>query len=139
MTSSLKRFRMQTFKDVGSAGDSDDPEEQTSKSIKKRHRRELEIAERENRDNTSALLELRDMEDELATLWRLFESQEATIKQMKALYQGKDLAALTHNGLMYLTEALTRLDEYKQQTTEMLKRVENTRKDVSSLCHWWRS
>lgn len=61
MTSNLKNFRMQTFKDHEADPD-EDPEDNTAAAIKKRHRREIERAERENRENTSALLELRDME-----------------------------------------------------------------------------
>lgn len=52
---------MQTFKNHEADSD-EDPEDNTAAAIKKRHRREIERAERENRENTSALLELRDME-----------------------------------------------------------------------------
>ena len=131
MTSSLKRFRMQTFRDVkADESDSEDPEENTAKAIKKRHRREIEQAERENRENTSALLELRDMEDELTTLWRLFETQSQKIERMRNIYLSDGLKDITHNGRGYLNEALARLEEYKTQTNEMLKRVDTTRKDV---------
>ena len=123
---------MQTFRDVkADESDSDDPEENTAKAIKKRHRRELQQAERENRENTSALLELRDMEDELTTLWRLFETQTQAIDRMRSIYMSDGLKDITHNGRGYLTEALARLEEYKTQTNEMLKRVDTTRKDVS--------
>lgn len=122
---------MQTFREIVGEPDLDDPEGNKPASIKKRYRRELQKAERENRENTSALLELRDMEDELTTLYRLFETQEVTIRSMKAIYMGVELNAVTQNGQAYLDQALSRLDEYKQQTTEMLKRVDTTRKDVS--------
>ncbi|KAF6820665.1 ankyrin repeat protein [Colletotrichum plurivorum] len=130
MTSSLKRFRMQTFKDVGMDSDSDN---QRPESIKKRHRRELQEAERENRENTSALMELRDLEDELKSLERLFEAQDAVVRNMKSIFEGPDLREETQNGRMYLDEALSKLEEYKGQTLEMLKRVDTTRNDYEKL------
>lgn len=119
---------MQTFREVDS---DDEPEDNSAASIKKRHKREIEKAERENRENTSALLELRDMEDELLTLLRLFDTQTTQVEKMKAIYLGHGLKDLTRNGHKYLDEALARLDEYKSQTNEMIKRVDTTRKDVS--------
>lgn len=111
--------------------DDDDPDENSHVSIKQRYRRELERAERENRENTSAVLELRDMEDELTTLFKVFDSQEATLRTMRVIYAGDDLKDFTHNGQAYLDAALMRLEGYKQNTNEMLRRVETTRKDVS--------
>ena len=123
---------MQTFKEINVGdSDTDDPEDNKPSMIKKRYKRELERAERENRENTSALLELRDMEDELATLGRLFDAQDATIRSMKSIYMSDELISKTKNGRGYLDQALARLDEYKQQAAEMSKRVEATRKDVS--------
>ncbi|OHE94379.1 hypothetical protein CORC01_10307 [Colletotrichum orchidophilum] len=131
MTSSLKHFRMQTFKDVG--GLDSDSESNRPESIKKRHKRELEEAERENRENTSALMELRDLEDELKSLERLFETQDGVVRNMKTIFEGEDLKAVTKNGQMYLEEALAKLEEYKSQTLEMLKRVDTTRNDYEKL------
>lgn len=131
MTSNLKAFRMQTFKDVESDSD-DELEDNTAASIKKRHKREIERAERENRENTSALLELRDMEDELKTLHRLFDTQDALIKKMAGVYSTDALKDITLHGQGYLQEALNRLAEYKTQTTEMLERVGVTRGDVGA-------
>lgn len=132
MTSSLKKFRMQTFKEVGVDSD-EELEDNSASSIKKRHKREIERAERENRENTSALLELRDMEDELKTLQRLFDTQTAMIGKMLEIYTGDSLKELTYNGQSYLNEALNRLAEYKTQTSEMLDRVAATRGDVSTF------
>ncbi|KAH8884663.1 hypothetical protein GQ53DRAFT_386984 [Thozetella sp. PMI_491] len=129
MTSNLKRFRMQSFREMSDDSDSDDPEEYNAKSIKQRHKREVRKAERENRENTSAMLELRDMEDELMTLTKLFETQEAAVKTMRTIYTTPDLKDITRNGQGYLEEALQKLDGYKSQTTEMLRRVDTTRKD----------
>lgn len=123
---------MQTFRDF-EVGSDDEPEDNTAAAIKKRHRREIKRAERENRENTSALLELRDMEDELNTLKRLFDTQTTMITRMVEIYSGESLKDITHHGQGYLQEALNRLAEYKTQTTEMLDRVGATRGDVSDL------
>lgn len=134
MTLSMKQFRMHAF-DLESGNDDDDmdesdPEGESPAAIKKRHKRELERSERENRENTSALLELRDLEDELTTLQKLFDIQETTIHQMKDIYTSSEFKDITKNGQDYLDEALEYVEEYKQQTTEMLKRVDTTRNDV---------
>lgn len=130
MTSNLKKFRMQTFKDFDNDSD-EEPEDSTAASIRQRHKREIERAERENRENTSALLELRDMEDELKTLHRLFDTQEGMVRRMVEIYSSGSLKDITLHGQAYLREALNRLAEYKTQTTEMLERVSATRGDVS--------
>lgn len=131
MTANLKNFRMQTFR-VMDSGPDDQPENNTAASIKKRHKREIARAERENRENTSAMLELRDMEDELRTLNKLFDTQHDMITRMSEIYSGEGLKEVTEHGRGYLQEALGKLAEYKIQTTEMLDRVGSTRGDVSS-------
>lgn len=137
MTLNMKQFRINALDmeaDDNDDEDSDDSdaEGESPAAIKKRHRRELERSERENRENTSALLELRDLEDELTTLQKLFEMQDSTVRQMKEIYTSKEFNEMTKAGQDHLEEALEYLDDFKQQTTEMLKRVETTRNDVSS-------
>ncbi|KAK8066166.1 hypothetical protein PG997_012913 [Apiospora hydei] len=113
MTFSLKRFRMQSFRDrLTDESDSSELEDNRAESIKKRHKRELEQSERENRENTSALLELRDMDDELNTMENL---------------------RTRPTGRAYLDEALQRLDEYAQQVGGMRHRIEATRADYEKL------
>ncbi|KAK3682502.1 hypothetical protein B0T22DRAFT_385937 [Podospora appendiculata] len=135
MTSNMKKFRSQTFttKADDSLFDEHDPEGSNINSIKKRHKRELERAERDNRENTSALLELRDMEDELTTLQKLFDTQDSTIRVMQGIYLRPELHGATTDGRRYLDEALEHLSEYKQTTTDMLKRVDTTRKDYEKM------
>ncbi|KAI0599276.1 hypothetical protein F4775DRAFT_591720 [Biscogniauxia sp. FL1348] len=133
MTSSLKRFRMQTYKDKIHDDSGSDSDDNRSKSIKQRHRQELEKAERENRENTSAMLELRDMEDELLTLKNLFSEQQTTIKAMNESFEKPELQASTEYGRTYLKEALGRLEEYQRQAQGMLDRVDSTRKDYEKL------
>ncbi|KAI0468074.1 hypothetical protein F4859DRAFT_223829 [Xylaria cf. heliscus] len=131
MTSSLKRFRMQSYTKIHDESDSDD--DNRPEAIKKRHKRELERAERENRENTSAVLELRDMEDELHTMLNLFTEQQDAIKSMKASYEKAELQGLTECGREYLKEALQRLGDYEKQARDMLLRVDATRKDYEKL------
>ncbi|KAL2162172.1 hypothetical protein VTH06DRAFT_7085 [Thermothelomyces fergusii] len=136
MTLNMKQYRVSSF-DV-EAGDDDESDEsdleaESPSAIKKRHRRELERAERENRENTSALLELRDLEDELKTLQKLFEMQDSTVRQMKEIYTSKEFNEITKAGQEHLDEALDYLDDFKQQTAEMLRRVETTRNDYEKM------
>ncbi|KAI1819347.1 hypothetical protein F4861DRAFT_546930 [Xylaria intraflava] len=131
MTSCLKEFRMQSYSKVYDDSDSDDPDDSGSRAIKRRYQRELERAERQNRENTSALLELRDMEDELHTLLHLFAMQQDTIQSMER--DNKSDQSFTEFGRGYLKEALQRLDEYEKQASDMLARVDFTRKDFEKL------
>ncbi|KAK9783602.1 putative DUF676 domain-containing protein [Seiridium cardinale] len=135
MTSALKRFRMQTFRDTIHDSDSSDSEfdDYRSESIKKRHKRELEQAERENRENTSALLELRDMDDELKTLRNLFSEQTLVIKTMRDLYNKEELREYAQNGRRFLDEALSRLGGYEKQVEDMTTRIAATRTDYEKL------
>ncbi|KAK4190766.1 hypothetical protein QBC35DRAFT_488885 [Podospora australis] len=137
MTLNMKQFRLlspdsDSEENNSSETDWSDYEGESPASIKKRHRRELERSERENRENTSALLELRDLEDELTTLQKLFDNQESTIRQMRDYYL-TFFRDITRNGQEYLDEALEYLDDFKQQTTEMLKRVDTTRNDYEKM------
>lgn len=83
MTSSLKRFRTAGLRNR--YADEDDVELKTS-TIRARHRKEDKRDEEENQDNTSALLELRDIEDELSTLKHLFGEQEEQVTAMLRIY-----------------------------------------------------
>ncbi len=100
-------------------------------SLEQKQRHELETAELEHLESISALLELRDMEDELVSLLRLFDTQNTIVCSMLEIYQGDTLKDVTHNGRVYLEEALSRLDEYKRQVRETITRVNDTRMDVS--------
>lgn len=82
MTSSLKRFRTTGFRNRYA----DDDIELKASTIRARHKREDKRDEEENQDNTSALLELRDIEDELSTLKHLFGEQGVQVTNMLRLY-----------------------------------------------------
>ncbi|KAJ4415541.1 hypothetical protein N0V82_007263 [Gnomoniopsis sp. IMI 355080] len=144
MTSSLKRFRTAGFR-TRYYENEDEPTKTTS--IRARHKREDEQAEKDNRDNTSALLELRDIEDELSTLLHLFEEQDARVNDMLRLYPPSQTPGLqrhdslssvlpagdTTEGIAFLQEALDKLSAYKDQTKDMIRRVEKTRHDFDKL------
>ncbi|TFB03856.1 hypothetical protein CCMA1212_004116 [Trichoderma ghanense] len=130
LTTSLKEFRSEGFRDK--AFDYE-PVENKARSIRQRHQEEGRRAERENRDNTSALLELRDIEDELATLLTLFERQTRVISSMHGIYNRSEMQAHTVHGRKFLHEALKRLAEYSHTTEEMVKRVRNTRDEYDKL------
>ncbi|KAL2147255.1 hypothetical protein VTI28DRAFT_10245 [Corynascus sepedonium] len=136
MTLNMKQFRINALQmdaDDEEESDDSDMEGESPSAIKKRHKRELERAERENRENTSALLELRDLEDELTTLQKLFDMQDSTVRQMKEIYTSREFNDATKAGQEHLEEALEYLDDFKQQTAEMLKRVETTRNDYEKM------
>lgn len=107
--------------------------ENKERSIRRRHKEEGERAEQENRDNTSALLELRDIEDELLILLHLFERQSKVISSMHATYLRPELRDITTNGRTFLNEATKKINEYIHQADEMIQRVRNTRDDYDKL------
>ncbi|PHH58818.1 hypothetical protein CDD81_4356 [Ophiocordyceps australis] len=130
LTCSLKDFRVEGFRDK--AFDYE-PVENKPSSIRARHQAEGRRAERENRDSTSALLELRDIEDELLTLGHLFDSQTLTLQAMHSTYERPELRSKTARGRGFLTEALGRLRAYTQAANDMLARVRATRDDYDKL------
>ncbi|KAH0544770.1 hypothetical protein FGG08_001137 [Glutinoglossum americanum] len=128
MTRSFKDFRLQGFRDKRVDYDSDNHKV----GIKEKHKREGEMSEKQNRDDTSAMLELRDIDDELNTLKRLFKQQTETITRMQDIYRDKDKVKpeLSANGLPILKNALEKLEEYTDQVDQMLETANRTRKDV---------
>lgn len=125
-TSSLKRFRNLGHRNRNSA--EDDADIKTS-SIRARHKREDEMAERDNQDNTSALLELRDIEDELSTLKHLFEEQEVQIKRMLVIYKdhgsAPDATTSSPNLLAspgYATTSTTSIDDPQRTASPAMTR-----------------
>lgn len=130
LTNSLKTFRVEGFKDKAS---SYTPVENKEGSIRARHKEEGRRAEEENRDNTSALLELRDLEDELLVLLQLFDRQYAVLSSMLTAYNSPALHDRTHHGRAFINEALRLVGGYKRQTLDMADRVRSTRDDYDKL------
>lgn len=135
LTVSLKQFRLQTFRNRihESDGDISERDDNRTETIKQRHEREIAQAERENKENTSALLELRDMNDELTTLYRLFGEQRTVIKTMQDIYEKPEIHDRTHHGRRYLTEALEQIEDYEVQVDDMFRRIETTRGDYEKF------
>lgn len=130
LTSSLKEFRVEGFRDKSSEYE---PVENGERTIRARHKQEGRRSERENRDNTSALLELRDLQDELLVLLNLFERQHTVLTSMLAAYASPQLRDRSMNGRAYLAEGIRRVDEYKRRAEEMDERVRSTRDDYDKL------
>lgn len=138
MTKALKDFRIQPH-----GKDHDfDSKDNGPKAIKERYQKEREQIEQQNRQHTSAVLELRDMDDELHTLINLFTEQQTTIESMKEIWITETTAnknrifqldGFTACGREFLDEALKRLEGYLKQANDMMTRIESTRKDVSNL------
>jgi hypothetical protein len=110
-----------------------EPVENQERSIRARHKEEGRRAERDNRDNTSALLELRDIEDELLVLLNLFERQHAVLTSMYTAYGGPSLRDKTVHGRAFLVEAVKRVSEYRRRADDMTQRVRATRDDYDKL------
>ncbi|KAM5344755.1 hypothetical protein ACJ41O_010617 [Fusarium nematophilum] len=130
LTSSLKTFRAEGFRDKAVAFE---PVENKARSIRARHKAEGRRAEEDNRDNTSALLELRDIEDELLILLHLFERQSKVVSSALSTYSRPEVRDRTANGRVFLSEALKRTSEYAHQAQEMIQRVRSTRNDYDKL------
>jgi len=129
MTTSFKMFRARGFRDKAMGYH----DAVRTTSIRAKHKEEARIAEKQNRENTSALLELRDIEDELHTLKELFDKQTTAIHTMMVGYVRDDLKALTANGVSFLKQAAQKLEEYKHHVDKMIESVKSTRDDVSSV------
>ncbi|TVY51935.1 hypothetical protein LCER1_G005850, partial [Lachnellula cervina] len=129
MTTSFKRFRARGFRDKATDYD---PAVRTT-NIRAKHKREGALAEKQNRENTSALLELRDIEDELKTLQRLFGAQKAAINDMIERYKSWSSAGSMGNALGFLDQAIRKLDEYLLHTKKMIESVQSTRDDFDKL------
>jgi hypothetical protein len=95
-----------------------------------RDQRDRKVAQR-NREDLSVLLELRDIEDELSTLWKLLDQQETVIKSMVEYFEDKGC------GKMFLDAAMSRLGEYRTQVWEMKENSHEAQKAacVSPLLH----
>ena len=87
----------------------------------------METAEREERDrreDLSALLELRDIVDELGTIMKLFDQQKGAIRTMLKYYDSKG------DGKNFLTTALRRIHDHSGQVSEMMSNSISAQKAV---------
>lgn len=102
-------------------------------SIKDRHKKEGKLSEKQNREDTMAILELRDIHDELQSLRKLFDLQKETIWQMIHIYEHPECYNLSRNGRIILHEALDKLIDYIHQVDSMIGSAERTRNDFEKL------
>ena len=75
----------------------------------------------DNRKDLDALLELRDIEDELNTIDRLIKEQQACVTEMESQYGPLALEAKGINGLEFLHDAAQFLKDHLDQVDGMLK------------------
>lgn len=99
--------------------------------IHEKHRLENARARLGNRTNTSTLLALRDIEDELSILKRLFSEQEQQISKMISIY--KDLDAAVINRKYYLEDALAAVQSYHARADDMITRTRKVLLDFDRL------
>jgi hypothetical protein len=125
MTVSFKYFTARGFR---ATADAEDIREDYN-SMKKRHRLEGRQFQEQIQDNVSAVLELRDIVDELGTLKKLFEQQQESIDHMLSYYErcghGKT------NGCLFLHEAQLKLKDYLHQIHQMMDSANSTKNEVS--------
>lgn len=73
-----------------------------------------------NSDDLSALLELRDIEDELGTLDKLFNEQLVVLKQLRSNYEAINAKKSRQSkGLIWLEDAADRIESYQFQVSTM--------------------
>ncbi|KAJ5307553.1 hypothetical protein N7476_008209 [Penicillium atrosanguineum] len=124
VTKSFKRFRNGGF--TNGPADYNLTASGRPMSATERNERDRKIALR-NREDLSVLLELRDIEDELATILRLLDQQDGVIKSMMKYFEIKGC------GKVFLDAAQLRIDEYRTQITEMKENSHLTQKAVETL------
>jgi len=99
--------------------------EQQTKSFKEfRDNSRLEVEYIDNRDDLNALLELRDVEDELKTINKLFLEQHKTIKDMIRQYKELNLRQLGMFGRLLLEDVDHCVEYYLEQVASMLTSAE---------------
>ena len=75
----------------------------------------------DNRKDLDALLELRDIEDELGTIDRLIKEQQACVMEMELQYKNRALPDKGINGLEFLQVAAQSLKDHLELVDGMLK------------------
>ncbi len=87
----------------------------------------------DNRDELNALLELRDVDDELTIITKLIKEQQACISDMVAQYHDLNTCNKGLKGIDFLVEAQQFLDEQKEQISEMLRTSQATQTAFKEL------
>ena len=88
----------------------------------------------DNSNDLDALLELRDIEDELNTLDKLFKEQQRGVKDMSSQYHHLNEHHKTGlNGTVFLQEVTHSLEGYREQIGLMLKSAQTAQKACKEL------
>ncbi|KAB8259831.1 hypothetical protein BDV32DRAFT_138568 [Aspergillus pseudonomiae] len=123
-TKSFKRFRTRGF--IARPADYNRTLEGRTMTASERDERDRRVAH-QNREDLSTLLELRDIIDELGTILKLLEQQTATIKLMAQYFEDKGY------GKIFIESALSRLEDYRTQVTDMRENAHLAQKAVENL------
>jgi hypothetical protein len=120
LTLSFKYFNGRDFPDDG-----DQNKTLTPKEIRKL---DEEHFQSQIKDNISSFMELREIEDDLQKLKRLFEEQSVVIRDMSSIYSR--LKLYETNGSSYLKEASTKLRDYLYRVEQMMQSAQRSHNDV---------
>ncbi|KAE8353501.1 hypothetical protein BDV28DRAFT_148002 [Aspergillus coremiiformis] len=123
-TRSFKRFRTRGF--ITRPADYNRTPEGKTLTASEREERDRGVAD-QNREDLSTLLELRDIMDELGTILKLLEQQTATVKLMAQYFEDKGY------GKIFIDSALSRLEDYRTQVTDMRENAHLAQKAVENL------
>ncbi|KAE8151169.1 hypothetical protein BDV25DRAFT_139154 [Aspergillus avenaceus] len=123
-TKSFKRFRARGF--IARPADFNKTIEGKTMTAAERDDRDRRVAD-QNREDLSTLLELRDIIDELGTILKLLEQQTTTVNLMAQYFQDKGY------GKVFIDTALSRLDDYRNQVTDMRENAHLAQKAVENL------
>ncbi|KAF4210015.1 hypothetical protein CNMCM8927_003280 [Aspergillus lentulus] len=124
VTKSFKRFRSRGFT-INPAQHNKTADGRTMTEAE-RDERDIRVA-RQNREDLSALLELRDIMDELGTIMKVLEQQTTTVKTMARYFADRGY------GKVFVEASLARLDEYRNQVQEMRENTILAQKAVENL------
>ncbi|KAF7117440.1 hypothetical protein CNMCM5793_006385 [Aspergillus hiratsukae] len=124
VTKSFKRFRSRGF--TTNPAQHNKTADGRTMTEAERDERDIRVA-RQNREDLSALLELRDIMDELGTIMKLLEQQFTTVKTMARYFEDRGY------GKVFVEASLDRLDEYRSQVQEMRENTTLAQKAVENL------
>ncbi|KAJ5503664.1 Mitochondrial substrate/solute carrier [Penicillium fimorum] len=125
VTKSFKRFRNRGF--TNRPADHDRTSDGKIMTVAQQEYKEFQVARR-NREDLSVLLELRDIEDELSTILKLLDQQDAVIKSMVKYFDNRG-----GYGKSFLDTAQEQIDEYRAQINEMKENSHLAQKAVETL------
>ncbi|KGO66589.1 Mg2+ transporter protein, CorA-like/Zinc transport protein ZntB [Penicillium italicum] len=124
VTKSFKRFRNRGF--TNRPADHDRTSDGKIMTAAQQEYKEIRVARRD-REDLSVMLELRDIEDELSTILKLLDQQDAVIKSMVKYFGNRGY------GKSFLDTSQERIDEYRSQISDMKENSHLAQKAVETL------